>query len=268
MSYSLRSDIQYAALTAIVNSTSGCDANRQYMSELNGILPLLETIKTTSNHAIMLEAIKALVNMAFTSKYVSGCILSDGGDIVLVEVIQGCDILRQPLLAHSALAALTNLCTYAPTQTHVGHTEGLVEVAVLVIKHTKQAFVVAQAASLLLAVMWKNMANKIRVGTKNACAALVQRIVQQSNDLSDESLHCLERLCHAVATFCFLTPNQEIMKTANGNYLLTHAFTSFTHQTPILLRHQGNCLNSQENQQRPLTAIPQFCVMRLGAVAR
>lgn len=211
-------DIQYAALCAVTNLTYQCNANRQYVAELSGIRPLLEIIKKSSNNAIILEAIRALTNIVFCSRYVSGCVLSDGGDIMLVEVLQGSNILQQPRIVHAALAALTNLNTYDATQAHLALTPDLVTAAIRIIAHAREPYVVAQASSLLLALMFNNVSNKIFVAGKGGCAVLVDRIVLQctNREFNDENLYCIERLCHALSSYLLFIPNQEHMKVVSG----------------------------------------------------
>lgn len=130
-------DIQWAALAAIVNTTFTSDANRKFISDLNGIKPLLEAIQTSSNNAIILESIKALANTAYLSKFTAGCILTAGGDLSLVEVLESSDILRQPLISHAALAALANICSYDATQAHIGFTKGCVEAAIRLCEYAR-----------------------------------------------------------------------------------------------------------------------------------
>ena len=211
-------DIQYAALCAVTNLTYQCNANRKYVAELSGIRPLLEIIKKSSNNATILEAIRALTNIVFCSRYVSGCVLSDGGDLMLVEVLQGSNILQQPRIVHAALAALTNLNTYDATQAHLALTPDLVSATIRIIAYAREPYVVAQAASLLLALMWSNISNKIFAAGKGACPVLVDRIVAQctNRELDEENLYCIERLCHALSSYLLFIPNQEHIKVVSG----------------------------------------------------
>lgn len=130
-------DIQYAALTAVVNVIYGNDANRVLMVELDGIKPLLTSIQTSSRNDIILEGIKAIANMSHNNAFTASCILQQGGDSVLVEVLESGDILRQPVLAHAALSALANICNNEATQSHVGGTLGLIDVVLRICDHAR-----------------------------------------------------------------------------------------------------------------------------------
>ena len=136
-------NIQYAALCTVVNVIAGNDANRVLIIELNGIKPILTSIQTTSRDDILLEAIKALANIAYHSAFtagwqmltlirfpnncfiISGCILKLGGDSVLVEVLETTDYLKHPYIAYTALAALANIVNCEATQSHVGSAAGI-----------------------------------------------------------------------------------------------------------------------------------------------
>ena len=56
--------------------------------ELDGIRPLLSAIRLTSNDDIILQAVRALVNISYYNPFTSGRILSSGGDAVLVDVLE------------------------------------------------------------------------------------------------------------------------------------------------------------------------------------
>ena len=210
-------DIQYAALTAVVNTTSQCDANRKYVVDLNGIRPLLEAIQTSSNNAIILEAVKALANTAFQSKFTAGCILTAGGDLTLVEVLESSDILRQPLISHAALSCLANLCNYDATQSHIGYTKGCVEAAIRICDLAKEPYVVAQAATLLNAIMWNNTSNKIRIASfRNIGIILIKRLIHHCKFTDEDNLHCVERICIATSTFLLFPSNYELLVPCKG----------------------------------------------------
>lgn len=223
-------DIQYAALTAVVNTTSQCDANRKYVVDLNGIRPLLEAIQTSSNNAIILEAIKALANTAFQSQFTAGCILTAGGDLTLVEVLESSDILRQPLVAHAALSCLANLCNYEATQSHIGYTKGCVEAAIRICDLAKEPYVVAQAATLLNAIMWNNTSNKIRISSfRNIGTVLIKRICHHCKFTDEENLHCVERLCLATSTFLLFPSNYELLVPCGGMVEISNLIKKYSH---------------------------------------
>lgn len=75
----------------------------------------------------------------------------------------------------------------------------------------RHAYVSAEAATLLFAIMWRNTANKAKVAAKGTCAALVKRIIRHWNMADEESIHCVERLCIALASLLLYKANHEKM---------------------------------------------------------
>jgi hypothetical protein len=129
--------IQYNTLVALVNVMYKNDANRTLAVELNGIKPLLTILKSTSNEAIIVQAIQALANISYGNGYTANCILIAGGGEVLVEILESGDIVRQPVIAHAVLAAFSNMCNTDVNQSHVGSIKGLVEVAIRICEHAR-----------------------------------------------------------------------------------------------------------------------------------
>lgn len=138
----------------------------------------------------MLEAVKALANISYLNSYTSQCILSMAGDAILVEALENSDIGKESYLIHCILCTLSNMCTNETNQSHVGSSNGAVDVAVRVIEYGRcsvhllctmllrllltpslylcacfcgyrEPYVVAAASSFLVAVMWKNKGNKV-----------------------------------------------------------------------------------------------------------
>jgi len=89
---------QHAAATAIVNIVYNSDANRQLSIELDGIRPLISAIRLTSNDDIILQAVQAIVNIAYYNPFTSSRILAAGGDTVLIGT---CRLTLTHSLTHS-----------------------------------------------------------------------------------------------------------------------------------------------------------------------
>jgi hypothetical protein len=122
--------IQCEALGALANINLGNDACRTLTVDLDGLKPIITAIQTSQSDLAILRGIMTLGNIAYCSSYCSGNILKAGGHLVMLEILQAGDILRQPLLTQAALIALSNLCNNDNTQAHVGATPGLCEAAV------------------------------------------------------------------------------------------------------------------------------------------
>ena len=75
--------------------------------------------------------------------------------------------------------------------------------------YCRHAFVAAEAATLIFAIIWKNTANKAKVAAKGTTAALVKRIIRHQNDKDGESIKCIERLCIALASMLLYKSNHE-----------------------------------------------------------
>ena len=129
--------ISYAALCAIVNVVFTSDANRLLSIELLGVRPLLTTLQTCSHDDILIQAIRALANIAYGNGFTANSILVAGGGEVLVEVLESGDITRQPLIAHSVLAAFANICNTEVNQSHIGSIKGLLEIAIRLCEHCR-----------------------------------------------------------------------------------------------------------------------------------
>jgi hypothetical protein len=204
--------IQSAALTAVVNITNGHDATRTLMVELSGIKPTITAIQTSTNNNCLIRGVMVLANTAYCNSFTAGKILSEGGHLVLLELLQTADILRQQAdVARAALVALYNLCNNNTTQTFVGCAPGLCEAAVRICDNARDPLLVAEAATLLLAIMWDNQANKSRVASKNACTTLIKRIIRHSTETDDVNLHCLERLSYALASMLMIDSHHDQM---------------------------------------------------------
>ena len=72
--------------------------------------------------------------------------------------------MSKPSIVYMCLASLSNLCFGESTQSHIGSSEGVVDIAKRIILYAEDTIVVAEAAVLLLAIMWQSKSNKILVG--------------------------------------------------------------------------------------------------------
>jgi hypothetical protein len=153
--------IKYAALCAIVNITNGADANKNLAVELQGIKPLLVTIRATDNRGMILEACKSLVNISYCNSFTAAAMLSQAGDVVVITLLETTDIVRQSEIVHVGLSLLANLCTSEVNQSHVGAAHGCVDLALRVIQFAREPYVVSAAANLLLALVLRNKGNKV-----------------------------------------------------------------------------------------------------------
>ena len=120
-------DIQFATLTALLNTIHMSEANRMLAVELNGLKPILTILGSSSHEDIIVQAIKILANIAYNNSYAANCVLVAGGGEVLVDILESSDILRQPMIAYSALAAFSNISNNEVNQTHIGSIKGLVD---------------------------------------------------------------------------------------------------------------------------------------------
>lgn len=153
--------IKYAALCAVVNITNGADANRNLAVELQGVKPLLITIRATDNQGMILESCKALTNISYCNSFTAAAMLSQAGDAVIITLLETTDIIRQSEIVHVALSLLANLCNSEVNQSHVGAAKGCVDLALRVIQFAREPYVVAAAANLLLALVLRNKGNKV-----------------------------------------------------------------------------------------------------------
>eukprot|EP01038_Epipyxis_sp_PR26KG_P008174 gene8174-11059_t len=209
-------NVQYATLNAIVNVVHQSDANRMLSVELNGIKPILYILRICSHEDILVQCLKGIANIAFNNSYCANCILIAGGGEVLVEVLDSHDILRKPLIAHAALAALANICNNEVNQSHVGAIKGLVEIGVRVCNHARELYLVNEAANFLLACCWKNTINKARIANCDGCVALVKRIIRHGNIKNKDDILCTERLCFALSSVLLYSANHERMNVIGG----------------------------------------------------
>ena len=208
--------VQCAALGAVCNVALGNDACRTLTVDLDGIRPIITAIQTSQKDIGILRGIKALANVAFCSSYTAGEILKAGGHLVLIESLQVLDILEQPAMAHAALAALSNLCNNENCQTLLAAAPFLCETAVRICDQSNEPYLVAEAATLLLAVMWRNNVNKARVSTKGACKVLVKRMVKHCLMDDDANHYCAERVCFALASMLLNEHTHELMHDIRG----------------------------------------------------
>ena len=65
-------------------------------------------------------------------------------------------------MALAALTAFSNICNSDVNQTHAGSIKNLVEVAVRICEHSKEMFLITEAANFLLSCVWNCTINKAR----------------------------------------------------------------------------------------------------------
>ena len=111
--------IQYHTLVALLNTIYQSDANRMLALELNGVTPLLTFLRTYSHEESLILAVQTLANIGFCNGYTSNCILLAGGGEILVEILQGSDILRRPEICMATLATFSNACNSDINQAQV-----------------------------------------------------------------------------------------------------------------------------------------------------
>ena len=211
--------ISYAALTGIVNTVCGNDANRLLLCDLDGIKPILSIIQNTSDNEIIEQAMRCLGNIAYCNGYCAGEMLSQGADVISVELLNSSNVMKEANIVFTALATLANLCFVESTQSHIGSSAGLVDVALRILEFAENKLVVGEAAMLLLAIMWSNKGNKILCAGKNCIPKLLDRIVYHSQfqeDEDEDDLDALEKCCAALATCLLYTSNHERFLVAKG----------------------------------------------------
>jgi len=208
--------IAHAALQGMVNVVNGNDANRNLLVDLNGIKPILGILQHRSEPHLLIECVKCLGNIAFCNSFTAGAMLSLGADRLLVELLNGDDILSQSEIVFTALAALANICYGESTQSHIGSSPDLVETALRIIKYGTDLLVVGEAAMLLVGVMWKNQGNKILVAGKYAIPVLLDRILAHWDKVDEANIDCLEKTCAAMACCLLYKTNLERFYVVNG----------------------------------------------------
>lgn len=213
-------NVQAAALSAVVNVTNGSDANRRSLVDLNGINPQLDAIRTASHDGVILEATKSLTNTAYMNRYTAGKILSAGGDVELLRVMQCSNVLKQADIMYACLACLTNICTSEVAQAHLAANLPILKVTIHTMDKANDPNLVKQCARFLMALMWHNTANKVRVSNMHACAIILKRIkiTCSYNDNDNDQLLCFEQLCETMVTFLHLSSNHEPFIVCKGLY--------------------------------------------------
>lgn len=131
------SAVRGVACAAVANIVNGSDANRVLSVELDAIRPLLGIIQHLDYDVALLNALKALCNIAYLNSYASGKILSFGGDVIIVDMLSSGDILRKPLINQVALMALSNMCNSESNQSHIGSSKGAIDICVRICEHAR-----------------------------------------------------------------------------------------------------------------------------------
>ncbi len=212
----INDEVAHAALQGIVNVVNGNDANRNLMVDLNGIKPILSILQHRTEPHLLIECVKALGNICYCNTFTAGAILSLGGDRLIVELLNGDDIMTESEIVFTALSALSNLCYNESTQSHIGSSPNLVETAIRIVQYGTDLLVVGEAAMLLVAVMWKNRGNKILVTGKGAVPVLLDRISAHWEIIDEANVDCLEKCCAALACCLLYKTNLERFYVASG----------------------------------------------------
>lgn len=155
-------DVRINACKAAVNIILGSDSNRVLSVELDAIRPLISVIQFVDNSIALKNATSALANIAYGNSFTGSKILSLGGDVTFVEVLNTGNILKQPDLINSILIAIANLCSSESNQSHVGSCKGMIESIVRICEYAREPAVVTEAANVMLALSWKNTGNKVK----------------------------------------------------------------------------------------------------------
>lgn len=214
--------ISYAALTGIVNTVCGNDANRLLLCDLDGIKPILSIIQNTSDNEIIEQAMRCLGNIAYCNGFCAGEMLSQGVDVITVELLNSSNVMKEANIVFTGLATLANLCFVESTQSHIGSSNDLVDTALRIIEFAENKLVVGEAAMLLLGVMWTNKGNKILCAGKGCIPKLLDRIMYHADfDEDEDDLDALEKCCAALATCLLYKSIHERFLVAKGLQRLT-----------------------------------------------
>ena len=127
---------QQAAATAVANCIYESDTNRGLAIELEGVRPIMNAIRLTSDNGIILQCMKAITNITYCNGFTAGKFLNVGADTVIVEVLQSADINKNQSLVHASLSALGNFCFSETAQSHIA-SGGSIACAVLVCTHSR-----------------------------------------------------------------------------------------------------------------------------------
>ena len=127
--------VKSSACAAVANIILQNDANRSLTIELDAIRPLIAILQFSSHEKTLLNALKALANIAYTNGYTTSRILISGGDTVIYDIINGGDTLRLLEITRVSLSLLANMCCTDLNQAHIGASAGLVGVAIRICEY-------------------------------------------------------------------------------------------------------------------------------------
>ena len=208
--------VRSAACAAAVNIICGSDANKVLAIELDAIRPMLSLIQFGNSETALYNAIKCLANIAFCNSFTGSKILSFGGDVILVDVLNSTDVLKAPEITQAILVCFSNLCTSESNQSHIGSTLGLIDAALRIIDHARHASVAAAACLLIHAIGWNNTGNKARTKAKGATKSLLRRLVKHAHSEVDAELDCMEKAAVALASLMIFRSNHESLLSIGG----------------------------------------------------
>ena len=85
-----------------------------------------------------------------------------------------------------------------------------------IIFYHRETWLVTEAATLLLAIVWGNMGNKARVASKGAIRVLMKRFIRHSTRDTENDLKCIEVLMNVMASLMIYKSNQEQLFVMGG----------------------------------------------------
>lgn len=129
--------IKSQAAMAVCNIIHGSDANRVLSIELNGIPPLISVVQNCDKEQLLQRSIQCLMNISYLNSFTSSRILASGGDVVLIDILNSSDIMRQADIAWVSLATLSNICNSETNQAHIGASPGIVEAAIRICEYAR-----------------------------------------------------------------------------------------------------------------------------------
>jgi hypothetical protein len=130
-------NVRRLACAACCNIIFHSDANRVLAVELDCIPPLLGVIQYMDVTEAIINACRAIANIAYLNSFTAARILSLGGDVIIVDMLSSHDIVSNPVLNAVACIAIANMCNSESNQSHLGATKNLVNVVGLICSYSK-----------------------------------------------------------------------------------------------------------------------------------
>lgn len=210
------SHVRSAACAAAVNIIAGSDANKVLAIELDAIRPMLSLIQFGNSETALYNAIKCLANIAYCNSFTGSKILSFGGDVILVDVLQSTDVLKSPEITQAVMIVFSNICTSESNQSHIGSSRGLLEATLRIIDYARHPPVAAAACVLIHAIGWNNTGNKARTKAKGATNSLLKRVVRHALSELEAEVDCMEKASLALASLMIFRSNHDSLVSCGG----------------------------------------------------